>query len=221
MEQLSSTFYEKDATSFSSTRYAIWESVRNFTKIIYDDAYVLDAGCGNGKNMVFVSTNTNCRVKGVDKSEALVDICRNDKDLDVDVGDICNLHYADNTFDIIMSIAVVHHIETHIDRLNALNELLRVLKPAGKLLITCWAHEMDEYSEKRRFTVGDNRVPFKKSINDRFYYIFNQEIFNKFCNDVVKFQESSLENFISVDIFWEKGNWNAIFTKRTTKDIYC
>ena len=53
-----------------------------------------------------------------------------------------------------MSIAVVHHFDQEEDRIKAVKEMIRVLKPNGKLLFTVWAYESDEYSCKKKFNIG-------------------------------------------------------------------
>lgn len=105
--ELSQEFYEKESTYFSNTRYCLWDSVKNFCDQFDEDDNVLDAGCGNGKNISYY--NTKCNMIGIDKSKSLVRICK-EKGYNVERGDITNTHYKDNVFHYIISIAVIHHI---------------------------------------------------------------------------------------------------------------
>ena len=194
MELSVKKFYNSNSNRFSQTRYSIWESVKNFNNIIKSNSKILDAGCGNGKNMIYFKKNGHT-VKGIDFSDSLLKICKS-KDLDVLNSDIRNLPFDNNTFDNTISIAVIHHLSTHEDRIKSIKELLRVTKKDGKILITVWAIEQEIHS-RRTFKLGDNIVPFEDSF--RYYHIFNEESFL----NLIKYFE--IERY-----FWEKGNWNAI-----------
>lgn len=192
-------FYKTNASEFSKTRFSIWKSVKEFGQLFSTNSIVLDAGCGNGKNMEYFHHKTN--IIGFDNCQEFIDICLS-KHLNVTYDDIINIQYNDDRFDFIICIAVIHHLRTKIERIHAVNELLRVLKKGGKILITVWALESDEYSQKRNFHRGDNNVLFLG--NDRYYFIHDKEMFTDFCNH---FEVSSR------NIFWDSGNWNVIFEK--------
>lgn len=51
------------------------------------------------------------------------------------------LPFRDESFDAVLSIAVVHHFATTDRRVQALRELARVLRIGGKLIISVWAME--------------------------------------------------------------------------------
>lgn len=63
---------------------------------------------------------------------------------DVAVGDGMCLPYASNRFDAVLSIAVLHHITTPSRRIHMLTELLRILRPGGKALVTVWATHQED-----------------------------------------------------------------------------
>jgi ubiquinone/menaquinone biosynthesis C-methylase UbiE len=200
--QISSQFYENHAAHFSDTRFCIWDVVRDFgDKRFTKGTHILDVGCGNGKNMNYFKEK--CNIVGIDKSDSLTTIC-NSRGLNVCTADISNIPYPDNTFDHIICIAVIHHIDSEEKRISAVNEMLRVLKPGGHILVTVWAYESDEYSKKKKFNLGDNIVSFGKENASRYYYIYNEIWFLNFMNSI---QCSNKE------CMWERGNWNAIFVK--------
>ena len=147
MTAIVDNFYNENYKKFSDTRFCLWDVVRDFGNNFTSSSIVLDAGCGNGKNIKYFQNK--CNVIGIDKCENLVNICI-EKGYQVTNEDVTNLSFQNNTFDFIMSIAVIHHIDTEEMRVNAIKELIRVLKPGGKLLITCWAFESDEYSKKKK-----------------------------------------------------------------------
>jgi ubiquinone/menaquinone biosynthesis C-methylase UbiE len=200
MEVLSAHFYEENSKKFSDTRFCLWDVVRDFGENFKKESLVLDAGCGNGKNMHYFKDI--CNIVGIDKCNSLVTIC-NDKGYNVSQSEINNIPFNENIFDHIICIAVLHHLELEENRINAIQEMIRVLKPGGKLLLTCWAFESDEYSKKKNFKKGDNFVKFNKEEILRYYYIYDKEGFKQLC-------EKAYNN---VDITWDRGNWNAIFTK--------
>lgn len=189
-------FYEKNSKLFSSTRYNIWNSVKEFNKII-EKSYILDAGCGNGKNIEYLNKFNHNSI-GIDTSTNLLKICKI-KNLNVINSNILNLPFKDNTFDNIICIAVIHHLKTNEDRIIAIKELIRVLKKKGKLLITVWALEQENDS-KRKFKLGDNNVKFNNE--NRYYHIFNEETFYDLTKDFNVFK-----------LYWEKSNWNVILYK--------
>lgn len=62
-------------------------------------------------------------------------------DLQVVVCDNLCLPFRDESFDAVLSIAVVHHFATVERRAMALRELARVTRIGGRLLLTVWAME--------------------------------------------------------------------------------
>jgi len=201
MSELSATFYENESKSFSDTRFCIWNAVYQFGKQFQKHHKVLDAGCGNGKNIQFFKDK--CQISGFDKSHNLVEICHLQQ-FNVEYGIVENIQYPDNSYDFVICVAVIHHIDTDICRVKAITEMMRVLQPGGKLLFTCWALETDEYSKKRKFELGDNLVPFGKNGALRYYHIFDETQFKHLCSQIT---------CNHIEIFWERGNWNAILTK--------
>lgn len=51
------------------------------------------------------------------------------------------LPFRDESFDAVLSIAVVHHFATTERRITALKELARILRIGGRLVISVWAME--------------------------------------------------------------------------------
>jgi len=104
------------------------------------DQKVLDAGCGTGNFEKFLSTRSTPQIKieAVDFSEVMLKRARR-KCRDLDFANFSfadlnqKLNYPDNTFDRIACINVLYALEQpHF----TLGELLRVLKPGGKIVAT-------------------------------------------------------------------------------------
>lgn len=55
--------------------------------------------------------------------------------------DNLSLPFRDESFDAVLSIAVVHHFSTTERRVRALKELARVLRIGGRIVISVWAME--------------------------------------------------------------------------------
>lgn len=159
-------FYNNNYKRFDTSRFSVWNAVKDFVEIIPKNSYVLDAGCGNGKNMIYMEKQ-NINIVGIDFSTKLLDICKS-KSLNVQEADIRILPYNDNTFDYVISIAVIHHLSNENDRINALNEMLRVCKPGGKILVSVWALEQNKDS-RFKFQLGDNLVKWEDTT--RYYHI--------------------------------------------------
>ena len=105
---------------------------------ITSEMTVLDAGCGGGRNLVYL-LHQGCRVFGVDESARSIDAVRAiaaeiAPDLPPDnfqVGAVDALPFPDAEFDVVLCNAVLHFAndEAHFRRM--LNEVWRVLAPGG------------------------------------------------------------------------------------------
>ena len=134
--------YDAIAPHFSSTRFAKWPKVASFLSSLPLGSLVLDAGCGNGKYLGF---NPNCFFIGCDISAQLIKIC-DERGHEVLVADAVNLPYRTGFGDAAISIAVLHHLSTENRRRKAIEELIRVVKKGGLVLITVWAVEQEDKS---------------------------------------------------------------------------
>ncbi|KAI8548218.1 hypothetical protein RHMOL_Rhmol07G0256100 [Rhododendron molle] len=132
--------YDAIAPHFSSTRFAKWPKVASFLNSLPSGSLVLDAGCGNGK---YLGLNPRCYFIGCDISAPLINICA-ERGNEVIVADAVNLPYRSGYGDAGISIAVLHHLSTESRRKKAIDELIRVVKKGGLVLITVWAVEQED-----------------------------------------------------------------------------
>ncbi len=146
--------YDKISAHFSETRYKPWPQVSEFLNSLEKDSYVLDVGCGNGK---YLSVNENLNMFGTDRSGNLLSIAK-EKNLNSQffVADSLKLPVRSESFDAAISIAVIHHFSNELLRIQALREILRIVKKGGKILVYVWAMEQKE----KKFTEQDNFVPW-------------------------------------------------------------
>lgn len=176
-------FYEENAQEFSATRRKHWEMVRRFLdEFNFPQAAVLDAGCGNGRG--FLCPN----VVGLDYSSNLLDEARKMGGLGLVRGDVTDLPFADESFDLVLSIAVIHHLSTHERRAQALQEMERVLKTGGKLLLYVWgdaAHTRRKFSRIGDESSGDYFATWNlRDEIKRYYHLYDMEELLCFCRDL-------------------------------------
>lgn len=140
--------YDAIAPHFSSTRFAKWPKVAGFLGSLPRGSLILDAGCGNGK---YLGLNPDCFFIGCDISAPLVNICV-DRGHEAIVADAVILPYRTGFGDAAISIAVLHHLSTESRRKRAIEELVRVVKKGGLVLITVWAVEQEDIGLLNKWT---------------------------------------------------------------------
>jgi ubiquinone/menaquinone biosynthesis C-methylase UbiE len=102
---------------------------------------VLDVGCGTGSLALVAkeSVGTTGRVCGIDPglrqiARARHKAARRGLSLDFQVGVIEQLPYPDQSFDVVLSTLMMHHLPEELKR-QGLLDIARVLRPGGRLLI--------------------------------------------------------------------------------------
>jgi ubiquinone/menaquinone biosynthesis C-methylase UbiE len=102
---------------------------------------VLDVGCGTGTLAIVARERVGAlgRVAGIDPSVQMIARARQKADrsgfpVDFQVGVIEHLAFTDESFDVVLSTFMMHHLPPDLKR-QGLIEVARVLKPEGRLLI--------------------------------------------------------------------------------------
>ena len=164
--------YEAISKHFSVTRVYKWSWVIQFLDSLKEDGLVYDLGCGNGRNMNHGKLN----FVGVDNCENFIKICQ-DKQLTVINSHISKIPLAENSADAILCIAVLHHLYTDENRLNALLEMKRLIKPNGKILLSVWSINQPQKTRRSFNNYGNNIVLWNSygKIYERYYYIFKMD----------------------------------------------
>ena len=152
--------YNKIAPHFSETRYKPWPQVVKFLDSLEDQSLVADVGCGNGKYLR-CDGDGRLNMVGTDIAENLLKICKS-KEGEVFTADSLKLPMKKASVDHAISIAVLHHFSNDLQRKRAIKELIRIVKPGGRVLVTVWAYEQD-----KKFPKQDLFVPW--NLQDNFH----------------------------------------------------
>jgi ubiquinone/menaquinone biosynthesis C-methylase UbiE len=102
---------------------------------------LLNIGCGQGAD--FQPFKDSFELHGVDFSPEMIKQAHRYAQkygfkAKLTVADAGSLPYPADSFDWAIAVAIYHHIEGGQDRLAALEELRRVLKPGGQAFVTVW-----------------------------------------------------------------------------------
>uniref|UniRef100_A0A914XNG2 Methyltransferase type 11 domain-containing protein n=1 Tax=Plectus sambesii TaxID=2011161 RepID=A0A914XNG2_9BILA len=146
--------YDKIAPHFCDSRYKAWPKVKHFLNGLPKNSVVADIGCGNGK---YSAVDERLFFVGCDVCSDLASLAREQAHKsDILLADNLALPYRDDSFDAIISIAVIHHFSTESRRLKAIREMARCVRPGSPLMIYVWAMEQDQ----RQFCAQDVLVPW-------------------------------------------------------------
>lgn len=135
---------------------------------------LLNVGCAHGPD--FLPFRQSFELYGVDFSNEMLQLARrysrkHDFMVSLSAADARCLPHPDETFDWAISVATYHHLKSKGERLKALTELKRVLKPGGEAFITVWNH----WQPRFWFHHKELGVPWRKKdkVLYRYYYLFS------------------------------------------------
>jgi ubiquinone/menaquinone biosynthesis C-methylase UbiE len=193
--------YSAIAKRFNNTRYSYWNRVRCFLDTLSPHSLLGDIGAGNGK---YASYRKDLCYIGVDACKELLEYAQQ-KNPNVVQANGLNLPFKSNTFDALISIAVLHHIASVPDRQRFIKEIMRILKPNGKALITVWALEQQIKSKWQHIDGGDYFIPWEDMVM-RYYHLFSE-------SEVKELLETlGIKDYT---LIYEKDNWCIEIEKKT------
>lgn len=178
--------YDEISKDFSSTRGHPWYEFEIYKELIKSGDKVLDLGCGNGRFYDFIN-DMEVDYTGIDVSEGLLNIAasrfKGKKFLSkfrFKVGSFLDIPYKRPTFDKIFCIASFHHIPSKELRVEALDEMRRVLKKDGLIAISVWNLWRKKYRKYIwaslfrifKYDFKDCFVPFQGKVK-RYYHAFS------------------------------------------------
>jgi SAM-dependent methyltransferase len=98
----------------------------------------LDVGCGTGALAARLA-GAGYEMAGVDPSEGMLEVLRaRTPEIRAEQGSGTALPFPDASFDLVLSVAVMHHIAEPGDVGRTLAEMVRVARPSGRILV--WDH---------------------------------------------------------------------------------
>ncbi len=124
----------------------------------YHNPRILDIGCGTGFNIEYLQANGYQQVTGLDFSPEGLSFCRSRHLSNLSCGDGARPPFSDASFEVIMALDLIEHLA---DDVQALQELARLLKPHGSLVIFTpafnflWGLQDDVSHHYRRYTAGE------------------------------------------------------------------
>ena len=106
-------------------------ALKAWAKNLPPGSAILDAGSASGANTILLQS-MGLSVSSLELSKYGCELQR-EKGISVTQGDICRIPWDENTFDAVICMDVLEHVEK--DRV-AISELTRVLRPNGSFLLT-------------------------------------------------------------------------------------
>ena len=179
--------YNLIAEDFSRTRGKMWEELKFLEEYIIDGEKVLDLGCGNGR-LYELFKEKFVDYYGVDNSDKMIEIAKSRyPKIKFQVADALNLPFPENFFDKVISIAVLHHIPSEEFRLQFLNEIKRVLKPEGKIILLVWNLSIWKsfffFLKNWKLDFGDSFIPWGNEVL-RYVHRFSKNELKKLAEKV-------------------------------------
>ena len=176
--------YDRIASSYAASRTRPWPEVLDFIATLPARSVILDVGCGHGRHAK-PAARAGHRVVGVDLCRPLLAIGNDASStalparIEWVVGDATSLPIRDSTFDAALCVAVLHHLPSRDDRLAALADVRRVLRPSGRAFISVWARDNPYLRDVvgLRLESDDVEVPWRLPDGTnvpRFYHLFSE-----------------------------------------------
>jgi len=149
-----------------------------------DGLRLLDVGCGDGK-LLFALAGflQSCELYGVDISEKKIRKCQKKKksnSIKFNLAAAEKLPFEDEYFDAITCTNLIHHLP---QRVRAIDEMYRVLKPGGILYILEGIHsksykqKFDKMLRQTKFIKPQKRyLPQSSIINKSYFIVESKEI---------------------------------------------
>ena len=176
---------------------------------------ILDAGCGEGRNLIYFMSE-GFSVYGVDENRLAIKYLHTlartiSKSIPVEnfqPGDLRDIQFPDENFEVVISSAVLHFSEGKNDFQKMFSELMRVLKPGGILFLRmCTDVGMNKmvYVSEGTFKLPDGTIR----------YILTEEILGLL---IEKYSLQYLEPFKSVVVHEQRSMATLVLEKAQKPD---
>ncbi len=205
--------YDKVSDDWDKTRQNFWpELISEVTKHIKPNTKILDLGCGNGRLVPEIgklnTENCNLNYLGIDPSKELIKIAKNKYGENVNLQSFDgltlnnninkeNINLEDESFDQIVSIAVLHHIPPA-KVVIWLSEVSRVVKTGSINIFTTWNLSESNYDLNEN---SDAIIGFVHHKNTRYVHYYNyseiENIFKQAGFKILEIKEIKRESGMS------------------------
>lgn len=140
--------YDRIAAPFAGTRAYVWDDLLPLKQYTKNGDRVLDVGCGVGR-LYQLFDDLSITYTGIDQSDGPLAIAQKTYPNATFVfGEMTELSFEDDSFDIVYCIATLHHLPTEEKRIRALREMRRVLVSGGHIILTNWNLKSD-YAKRK------------------------------------------------------------------------
>ena len=165
-------------------------------KIIPKSSFVLDAGCGWGRNAQPLARKHKCRIVGVDLAKSLGKKAK-DRNLEIVIADLCHLPFKDGSFDFLISMYVLLHIPSE-QLTTVLKEFQRCSKVSIFNIQNAYnlGHMFKKTLYRRKYqpkTIRDGRAPEGWLVSFYTYGKVKTLLKNVFTNIMVEAQQWMLK----------------------------
>jgi ubiquinone/menaquinone biosynthesis C-methylase UbiE len=145
-------YWNKNAQKFQGSYEASWADIyainleiETIGQYIKDGDNVLDVGCANGYSTLSQWKNNRLKsIVGVDYSNNMIEYAKinqnnfglRDDNIKFYEGDIRNLEFEDNTFDVVYTTRVLINLSNWEQQKQGISECIRVVKKGGKVILS-------------------------------------------------------------------------------------
>lgn len=159
--EINRAFYSQFSTDFSDSRSSERFNIEPFREYLADGIRLLDAGCGNGRLAnTLQDAGFSLDYVGIDGSTELVTFAEKRRmalknvHAEFRVIDLTAPQWSQTIddvapFDVVVSLAVLHHIPAFERRVQVLKEIRTLLKPQGIFVLSNWQFTHSERLRKK------------------------------------------------------------------------
>ena len=184
------TFWNQEYTNPSHLKLSTKESedLAKFTRwiirrergdLLTQDQSMFDAGCGNGRNVIFMHQEFNMSGGGIDISSAAISQARRALEIPSLTFHIGNagdaLPAEDESQSIVLDMMTSHFLDKE-GRTNLRDELFRILKPGGYLLMKTFLSDGDLHTRRlRREFPGKEKGSYIHPVMGVAEYVYSED----------------------------------------------
>ncbi len=171
-------YFDKNVEGFSGSRKEFWPEFEELKKYIKRGERVLDLGCGNGRlfpafgGSAVGGETRDIEYIGIDSSEKMIQKAKGKYGNHFQTADIFSLPFSNSYFDSVWMIAVFHHIPSKELQLKALQEIRRVLRKNGRVIMTCW--HLFRFPFRKNIMISSKKLKIQ-----RYYHAFTKRELRK------------------------------------------